>query len=71
VLVRDSADKAGGPVLIFSRGHWRSFTRLLGRRDAQGGKGDVSLVPVRPVRENDHLNYPGRIAGKGSEAVTA
>ena len=69
VLIRDSADKAGGIVLVFSSEQWRDFTVLLGRRDARAGKDDVRLIPARTVREDADPNYAGRIAGNVSEAV--
>jgi Domain of unknown function (DUF397) len=71
VLIRDSADKAAGPVLIFSREQWGTFTRFLRHRDTWTGNRDVSLIPDRSGPAGGRLNYPGSIAGKTSEAVTA
>ena len=72
VLIRDSADQADGPVLIFSREQWRAFTRLLRCRDARSGTHYVSLTrDPAGAGQRSPGDYPEEVAGKSSEAVAA
>jgi Domain of unknown function (DUF397) len=47
VLIRDSADKATGLALSFSRDQWRAFTDALRSAEARPGGCDENLTPVR------------------------
>ena len=50
VLIRDSADKATGLALSFSRDQWRAFTDALRSAEARPEGCDENLIPVRLVQ---------------------
>ena len=49
VLIRDSADKANGPVLVFSRDRWQAYTEALRSTEVRSGERDENLIPGCPV----------------------
>jgi hypothetical protein len=70
VLIRDSADKADGPVLVFSRDRWQAFTEGLGSTEVRPGGRDENLIPGCPVHGAGRLNYSGSTARGSDEVVT-
>ena len=49
VLIRDSADKADGPVLVFSCDRWQAFTEALRSTEVRPGGRDKKLIQGCPV----------------------
>jgi hypothetical protein len=73
VLIRDSADVAGGYVLTFSHDQWFAFTRHLMRKRTQQRKCELplKLVALCAGQTSGYMAHAGSIPVSSIEAVTA